>query len=906
MDGSVAMTNERWQKVKAIFLQAIELDAGKKREKFLEAICRDDPGLLREVEALIRSHEGAGDFIQDPFIVTANGFSFPQTHADLSPGQRITHYEIEREIGRGGMGSVYLARDTVLTRSVTLKFIDRAFLDTPQNVRRFEREACAASALNHPNILTIHELGEWNETRFIAAEFVDGETLREKLNREFSLSLTEALDISTQVASALQATHSAGIVHRDIKPENIMVRPDGLVKLLDFGIAKLADKRTTGFTLTRTTQTGLIIGTPKYMSPEQARGLPVDSRTDIWSLGCVLYEMVTGCAAFEGETTSDLIAAVLEHEPVPFEKRVKVAPADLQRIVSKSLAKKASDRYQTIAEMASDLQDLKQKVEIGDALPTVHEEGDAATNDQRTSVERDRTPFRFLTARNAWALSVLLLTVVAALGYAVFLRNPPAGDQAVQIESLAVLPFKSLDREADGHLGVGIADTIITKVSQIERLIVRPTSAVQKYAATEMDSIEAARELGVDAVVEGSVQRAGERLRVSANLRRTSDGASLWAESFDMRSADIFAIQDEVSRKVLTNLRVKLNPTEVAKLARQFTTNADAYEFYVRGMQKYEQRRAANRREAIYEAIELLKQAVVLDPNYALAHAQLANCYAYLAVYLETENPVLVGKAKQEIRTAETLDPNLAETHLARHELYYSVYENFQNDEALRELLRAQELNPSVGHIQMAHLAAHLGLSELAMRAAQRAMEIDPTSDATRDILIVCDEMLGKYPEAIAASERYFPDYINAPGSRPINSYLWERRFDEVEKIIDAKIARISKSSSPGLAHSERALLWMMQGKTKEAMAEIPVIIEKVKPGRAFHHVAHNLAAIYALDGKAGDSVEWLKKAADTGLPSYPMFVRDPNFDRIRNDPGFVRFMTDLKVRWENYSREFQ
>src|SRR5688572_14095481 len=415
MKGSVAMTNERWQKVKSVFLLAIELDAGKERETFLRATCRNDSRLLKEVEELIRSHESAGDFIQDPFVVTANGFVSPNTHADLVPGQRITHYEIEREIGRGGMGSVYLARDTVLTRSVTLKFIDREFLDTAQNVRRFEREACAASALNHPNILTIHELGEWNQTRFIAAEFVDGETLRQKLNREFSLDLTEALDIATQIASALQATHAAGIVHRDIKPENIMLRPDGLVKLLDFGIAKLADKRTTDFAQVRTTQTGLIIGTPKYMSPEQARGLSVDSRTDVWSLGCVLYEMVTGCAAFDGETTSDLIAAVLEHEPVPFEKRIKIAPAELQRIVSRSLMKKADDRYGTIAEMAVDLQRLKQQVENGDALPTIYEEGDAASIDERTVVQRHRTVLRFFTARSAGAFAALLLTVAAAL-----------------------------------------------------------------------------------------------------------------------------------------------------------------------------------------------------------------------------------------------------------------------------------------------------------------------------------------------------------------------------------------------------------------------------------------------------------------------------------------------------------
>ncbi len=463
------MTIEQWQKVKGVFLAAIELEA-KERERFLRVTCRNDSRLLGEVESLLCSHQGAGDFIQKPVFVTASELFNLDNHADFSAGQRVARYEIEREIGRGGMGAVYLARDTSLGRRVTLKFIDSNFFEDAGTVRRFEREAYAASALNHPNILTVHELGEWNDTRFIAAEFVEGETLRQRLERDGRLSVAEALRIAAQIASALAAAHTAGIVHRDIKPENIMLRPDGLVKILDFGIAKLADNRASDFSNGATTQTGLIVGTPKYMSPEQARGFQVDSRADLWSLGCVLYEMVTGCAAFTGETTSDLIAAVLEREPVPCAEHIKIAPAELQRIISKALMKKADERYQTVAEIATDLQRLKRQLESGDEIPTVSDERDSATNDKYTSPKRSQELQRFFfTTARALALAVLL-AAVAMLGYALFFRNLSVGNKS-EIKSLAVLPFKSFAPEADDHLGIGIADTIIGKVSRIDGII---------------------------------------------------------------------------------------------------------------------------------------------------------------------------------------------------------------------------------------------------------------------------------------------------------------------------------------------------------------------------------------------------------------------------------------------------
>jgi len=365
------MTPERWQQIREVFGSAIECAPGQ-RAAFVKEVCAGDEDLLREVESLLASYEQDGSFLEEPAFRVADEIESADREV-LSAGQTISHYEVISLIGEGGMGEVYLARDERLGRRVALKLLPARFTTDRERLRRFEREAHAASALNHPNVCTIHEVGETDEGRhYIVIEYVEGVTLREHIAGG-GLSVNEVLDISTQIAAALSAAHNEGIIHRDIKPENVIIRRDGLVKVLDFGLAKLTEHQQ-GVDLeaaTRaqvTTRTGLVMGTPRYMSPEQARGLAVDARTDIWSLGCVLYEMVTGRVPFKGETNSDVIVSILEREPPPLVKYAPDVPAELHRIITKALRKDREERYQSTKDLALDLRSLEEELEFSAKL----------------------------------------------------------------------------------------------------------------------------------------------------------------------------------------------------------------------------------------------------------------------------------------------------------------------------------------------------------------------------------------------------------------------------------------------------------------------------------------------------------------------------------------------------------
>jgi eukaryotic-like serine/threonine-protein kinase len=601
------MTPERYRKIGELFHAALELGADG-RAAFFERECAGDAELRREVESLIRSHEGGGGVIDEPALSVAAGLLAEDT-AEQVIGQTLAgRYRVLSLLGAGGMGRVYLAEDAGLCRRVALKFLPEHLTHDAEQVRRFRQEARAASALNHPNIITVYEINEAGGASVIASEYIEGETLRARLSRG-AMPPAEALEVAAQMASALRAAHEAGIVHRDVKPENVMLRPDGYVKVLDFGIAKLAPHRTNtaegnGHNIsTVRTHPGLIMGTDRYMSPEQARGREVDARADVWSLGCVLYEMLSGAPPFTGETASDVVAAVLKTEPAPLPQVAAGTPGELQRIVGKCLEKDREERYPSAEELFADLRRLQKRLEAGDA-----------------GGER---PLRFvLTARGflssrrrrAVALTALLLVIVGLVATP-FWRRSSAPAQQPEIKSLAVLPLKSLDRGAgEDYLGLGIADTIITKVSQAGGLTVRPTSAVRRYADEEVDSLEAARQLRADSVLDGTFLRSGDRLRVSVNLLRTSDGSSLWAESFDVRFTDIFAIQDEVSKEVAARLRLKLSPAEQARLARRHTADPEAYSYYTKAMYHFGKRpRNVLPQEETEIAIDLLKKG-----NYPL------------------------------------------------------------------------------------------------------------------------------------------------------------------------------------------------------------------------------------------------------------------------------------------------
>src|SRR5581483_1327863 len=490
-----------------------------------------------------------------------------------------------------------------------------------------------------------YEIDETDSGHFIATEFIEGMTLRERELKE-PLQLAESLDIAAQIASALSAAHAAGIVHRDIKPENVMIRRDGIVKVLDFGLAKLtapSPDSVDGEAYTRAnikTDPGVVMGTAIYMSPEQARGLPVDARTDIFSLGVVLYEMDAGRLPFEGSNLNEIMASVLsDKEPQPLTRYSSEAPDELGRIVLKALRKNRDERYQTIKDMLLDLTSLKHELEFARKLersaPPKSESATETTERPDTAAKTfaqtaEVQSQRFFSRRVLITIAALLILMVGVtLTYVLVSRRSAATASAPEIKSL---------NAGDDYLGLGIADAAIRKISQTGKVIVRPTSAVSKYTKQDIDALSVAKELGVDSVLEGSFQRAGERLRVSVNLWRTSDGQSLWSDQYDLQTTDIFSIEDTVAQQVASHLRLQLDASQQAQLTKRYTSNPIAYELYLKGVYGFDQRVSATR-TSMEGTIDLFKQAIQVDPNFALAHAQLAYAYATLSTFFEPNQP---------------------------------------------------------------------------------------------------------------------------------------------------------------------------------------------------------------------------------------------------------------------------
>jgi serine/threonine protein kinase/TolB-like protein len=811
----------------------------------------------------------------------------------LTPGTTLGRYEIRAHLGAGGMGEVYLARDPRLDRDVALKILPGLVAGDPDRMRRFEQEARAASGLNHPNIITIYEIDRSGSTSFIAMEFIDGSTLRERL-RAGPMPLEETLNVAVQIAGALAAAHASGIVHRDIKPENVILRGDGIAKVLDFGLAKLSGEESPaavdGDAPTRPnlkTDSGVVMGTSTYMSPEQARGLPVDARTDIFSLGVVIYELLTGHPPFDGSSIYDVMAAILsDRDAPPLARYASGIPAELERIVGKALRKNREERYQTVKDLLLDLQSLRQQLEFEKRYPA------RVSHDGAASAGRASGSRRLMLAGVA---SGLLVLAGGAIGYG-WWKHTPASNVS-EITSLAVLPLKSLDA-GDNYLGLGIADAAIRRVSQTGRVIVRPTSAVRRYLKEDTDALTAAKQLNVDSVLEGSFQRADDRLRVSVNLLRCRDGASLWSDSFDIRMADIFTVQDTVAQQVAAGLRLPLDASQQAGLTKRYTSNPVAYDFYLRGAYNFDQR-MRDPSQMVTSTISFYQKAIEADPNFALAHAQLAYAYAVLAVFIEPTQPEWVKRAHEEIDRAQALDPQLAETHLARFQLLYSEFEGYQGEAAVREALLANKLNPNVGHWELTYMYTHLGLEDLASRELDRAIEIDPTSDALKQSKLLIYEVQGRYDEY--AADRNLPR-----DGRTEAMYLMSRgRLDGAQKVLDDWAAKPDPLARVFLPPT-KGLLLALKGDFHGAEAQIPIALA-AHPLKdpTYHHAAYDIACIYAMEGRSADAVEWLRKSAVSGYHLYPRYTRDPFLDRIRQSPEFIQFLADMKAENDRYRHEF-
>jgi serine/threonine protein kinase/Tfp pilus assembly protein PilF len=730
------MKPELWRRITDLFDEAMTREP-KERFAFLEKACEGDTDLRKQVERLVESHQQSGNFLESSAFAVAPEL-LTDDRGGASVGELIGHYRIESLIGVGGMGEVYLARDEGLGRKAALKLLPDSLTTDEAQLGRFKNEARNASALNHPNILTVYEIGTDGNRQFIATEFIEGITLRARLARR-RINPHKAVEIAVQVASALAAAHEAGVVHRDIKPENIMLRPDGYVKVLDFGIAKLTEQRrgsddhreeTTAVVQTRL---GLVLGTAHYMSPEQARGQKVDARSDIWSLGVVLYEMMAGRQPFRGDTPSDCIASILTTEPAPLSRVLRYAPPELESILEKALRKNSDERYQTIKEMLADLRILKGKLEAKSSLPQ-----------PKASAESTVSKIK----RHNRAVVLTLAAVLAAAGGTYFFslvgRMPVANEK-----SIAVLPFENLSEDkSNAYFADGIQDEILTRLSKIADLKVISRTSTQRYKKTHQKPSEIAKQLGVANLLEGSVQKTNDQVRVNVQLIRAVNDSHLWAETFDRRLTDIFSVETDVAKAIADQLRVKLTGHEEEVIAARPTNNPQAYDAYLRGLAYT--LKTGNSPANTLGAQKYLKEAVRLDPKFALAWALLSyvDALGYLTLTLQPTE-ALRDETGQAAETALALQPNLGEAILAKGYYYYACLKEY--DAAVRYFEKARQLLPNSSQIpeSLAYVARRRGQWEQSESYFNEAERLDPRNASLLTQHAQSYMIVRRFPEAL-------------------------------------------------------------------------------------------------------------------------------------------------------------
>ena len=775
------MKPERWQQLDKLFHSAIARKP-EERAAFLEEACAGDEELKKEVEALIAANEQAGSFIENPALeVEARSLAGEQSDSGTESmvGKTIGHYRLISPLGSGGMGEVFLAQDSILDRQVALKLLPEYFARDQDRLRRFQQEARAASALNHPNIITIFEIGESGGRHFIATEFIDGATLRQhflgqgRQTSGASLQLRKVLDIVIQTADALAAAHEAHIVHRDIKPDNIMLRRrDGYVKVLDFGLAKLTEGKaivvdSEASTMMQVkTSPGLVMGTVSYMSPEQARGEQVDARTDIWSLGVVVYEMVAGCAPFERATQNEVLASILGNkEPPPLARYSREVPAELERIVSKALTKDREERYQTAKDFLLDLRRLRQRLDVEAEIERTAEppeksgavkavatgsEQKAAVTARRAAVEtRDAAeadskssaayPVKAikLPQRSALIALAALVAVAAVAAYFAYSRYWAEGgsaniDSTAPIRFIAVMPFANKSDDPDmEYLSSGISESLINSLSQLPGVKVIARNSSFMYKGKEVDPQEVARVLGVAGILTGRVAQHGENLLISVELVDARDKTQVWGQQYNRKTTDLLEVQSDISREIAQALRLHLTPVAQQQLAKRETANPQAYELVLKGRFSRSIGGTQNRKKAI----EYYRQAIAVDPAYALAYAELSNSYSSLINSNLLDPKEFRPMAEAAAHKALELDESLAEAHLAMGGLKIFSWEWAV---AEREIKRAIELNPNLAQAHRTYALYHNihGRREQAVAELKRISELDPLSLSAKQAVV--------------------------------------------------------------------------------------------------------------------------------------------------------------------------
>ncbi len=870
------MKPERWPQIERIYLAALEREASE-RTAFLAQACAGDDELRREVESLLACQKESEDFIEAPAMAVAAGL-LANDQTQFTTGQKLGHYQIMTRLGAGGMGEVYLARDERLGRKVALKLLPTRFTQDADRVRRFEQEARAASALNHPNILTIYEIGRVDNTHFIATEFVEGQTLRQRL-MSGQIETGVVLEVALQVASALTAAHEAGIVHRDIMPENLMLRPDGFVKVLDFGLANLTERSAqvvdteapTG--LGGETDPGTVLGTVYYMSPEQARGLKVDARSDIFSLGIVLYEMIAGRRPFTGATASDVMAAILQTEPTPLAQALPAIPAELGRIVAQALRKDCAARYQTTRDLQLELKHLKQELEF------------AARQQQSRQPSPPVAETIADTAPPVPSESVKESSGKESSGEATSSGHSPSLSRKRRsrrsIDSLAILPLTSasLDSQAE-YLSDGITENVINRLSPLPKLKVMARSTVFRYKGQEVDPQVVGQQLSVRAVLTGRVLQLGDRVVIKTELVDVEDGTQIWGGQFNRQLTDLFDLEEDISREISEQLQLKLGGQPKRPLKKRI--NPEAYELCLKGNYYFHQASP----DGVKKAIEFFQQAVTADPDYAEAYAGLARAYLW-ASYTFLPYREALPKAEQAALTALRLNEKLAEAHTSLGQV--KAFKDWDWAGAEAEIKCALGLNPkAVDALQQYSMSLILqGRFDEAIATMTRALETDPLSlfiNAYLGMILLNAHQTERAIEQCQKTLELDPHYLPALG---FLAMAYEQQGDYAAAI--AAVEKQRQVSDIPLVLATLGHIYGVAGRSVEAQQ---VLDELQARSRQRPVPPEYIAVIYAGLGQSDQALAWLERGYEEHSVMLPMWMKsDWRFDGLRTDARFVELL---------------
>jgi len=779
-------------------------------------------------------------------------------------GTRLGPYEILAPIDAGGMGEVYRARDLRLGREVAVKVLPDHLARDPESLARFEREARVVAALAHPNIVDIHDFGNESGIEYLVMELLEGETLRRRLagNR---LPWRTAVEIGLSVADGLASAHAHGIVHRDLKPENVFLTFDGRVKILDFGLARPEPEKLTETspTIATPTKTGTVMGTAGYMSPEQASGGHADPRSDIFSLGCILYEMATGKRAFFGESPAETLAAILRDEPKDPADLVQGLPDHLRLVILRCLSKYPDSRFESARDLAFAL-----KV----ALKVAATESDRA---------RTLPPPRRRLAR---PISILAGVVIVA-GLVIFGRSAVI-NRSAPIDSLAVLPFANAGKDPNAeYLSDGLTESLINSFSQLPQLRVLPPTTVFVYKGK--DPLKAGRDLGVRAVLTGRVLQQGDSLVVQAELTDVKRGSQMWGKRFQEKFSDAFAVQEGIAREISQSLRLKLTGEEEKRLARRYTENPEAYDLYLKGRYYWNKRTG----ESIGKSIQFFQNAIEKDPGYALAYAGLADSFHLLAFYGEGPPKEFWPKARAAAVRALEIDENLAQAHALLADLKYLFDWDWPGAE--REFRRAIELNPNypTGHQWYANYLSVCGRFPEALREIQSAQKLDPLNLVINTDVGTTYYWGGQYERAIEEQRKALeldPDFFLA---HVYLGFAYLRKTLSEDAIREFEIAGRLAPDEPD-AIALRGYAFGVEGRGSEAGKALAQLAELSKRR---YVSAFPIAWVYVGLGNKDRAFEWLEKAYGERACRLVYLNVEKAFDPLRSDPRFVDLLRRMK-----------